>query len=314
MSAFDMEGLDPEDDGEEVNMEEVAAAVSLTDDMLKINSSFFTKSQWNFLESDKSNTELFQKLAEFGAKNRDNLEVLLTPFSEEEYAGMRKHLMDKLGSPGNKCFPDLSEDGGEDKKSKDKGSKDKKDKDKKSSSGAKKGEVVKKADLIKRENMMKLIKDDVDKMSVNPDLSLPQIRNWHQPISLLVHIMHWAINVILSLRDKYKDSNGKLVSVSSKLAIDCSMSLFRAIKDLRAIAPPTLLTDAEFITEKLSKSLRSKCGEDLIGLISMSHPELIAETSYDGIKPLGISLYPEQTKVLRMIDSSVATGKPLLLG
>lgn len=304
MSAFDLEGLDPED--EVYTQEEEAAAsaaAALSDDMLKINSSFFSPTQWNYLESDKSNTELFQKLAEAGVKIREPMESTMTPFSEEEYVGMRKHLLDKIGSPGDKCFPGLINEE-EEKKGKDK-------KDKKSS----KKEVVKKADLIKRENTMKLIKEDVDKMSVNRDLSLPQIRNWFQPASLLVHVMHWAVHVILSLRDKYKDpSTGKLIAVSSKIALDCSMSLYRALKDLRAICPAQLIADAEFISEKLSKSLRSKCGDDLVGLIFMSHPELVSDTSYDMIKPYGISLYPEQQQVVRMIDNSLATNSPLLIG
>ena len=303
MSAFDLEGLDPED--EVYNQEEesaASAAAALSDDMLKINSSFFSTAQWNYLESDKSNTELFQKLAEAGVRIREPVETATTPFSEEEYAGMRKHLLDKIGSPGDKCFPGLL---GEDS--------DKKGKDKKDKKSRK--EVVKKADLIKRENTMKLIKEDVDKMSINRDLSLPQIRNWFQPVSLLVHVMHWSVHVILSLRDKYKDpASGKLVSVSSKVALDCSMSLFRALKDLRAIAPPQLVADAEFISEKLSKSLRSKCGDDLVGLIFLAHPELVSDTSYDMIKPYGISLYPEQQQVVRMIDNSLATNTPILIG
>jgi hypothetical protein len=312
MSAFEMEDVEEEIE----NVEEISAAANLTDDMLKINSSFFSKTQWNYLETDKSSSELFQKLAEFGTRIREVVDSERAPFTEDEYAGMRKHLIDKLGSPGDKCFPDLN---AEDEK-KGGGSKDKKggkDKDaKKGGGGGKKGgEVVKKADLIKRENMMKLIREDVDRMSVNRDLSLPGIRNWHQPVSLLVHVMHWSVAVILSLRDKYKDpSSGKLISVSSKVALDCSMSLYRAMKDLRSIAPHSLMVDAEFIAEKLSKSLRTKCGDDLVGLISMNHPELISETSYDSIKPYGITLYPEQQQVVRLIDDCLSSRKPLLLG
>lgn len=315
MSEFDHQNAEEEEEGGGVDMDQMmasATAANVSDDMLKINSSFFSKAQWDFLEEDKSSSELFQKLAEYGVKVREEPENILVPFGEEEYACMRKHLIEKLGSPGDKCFPDPAtlEDG---KKGSGTGSEKDKKGGKKGAGGKK--EVIKKADLIKRENLMKLIKDDVDKMSVNRDLSLPHLRNWFQPISLLVHVMQWAVHIILSLRDKYKDpSSGKLVSVSSKIAIDCAMSLYRASKDLAPIAPPRLLFDVNFIAEKLLKSLRSKCGDDLISLISMSYPELISETSYDGIKPYGIALYGEQQDVLRRIDASLRAAKPLLIG
>jgi hypothetical protein len=316
MSAFDLECLDPEED---ILEEDVTNAANLTDDMLKINSSFFSKAQWNYLESDKSNTELYQKLAESGIKIREIVDTNIVPFSDEEYVGMRKHLIEKIGSPGDKCFPDLNGEGGDDKKSsKDSKSSNKNTKDikKSTTSGSgKKGEVVKKADVIKRENMMKLIREDVDKMSVNRDVSLPHLRNWFQSISLLVHVMQWAIHVILALRDKYKDPNtGKLLPVSTKVAIDCAMSLYRAMNDMRGMSPVQLIADVEYIAEKLSKALKSKCGDDLIGLISLSHPELISDTSYDSIKPYGIGLYPEQQRVVKMIDESVASKQPALIG
>lgn len=320
MSAFDtMDAMDLDDDQDMdmLDVDEETTNVNLSDDMLKINSPVFSKAQWYYLENDKSNIELFQKLSAYGANLREVTETVLSAFSEDEYMGMRKHLLDKIGSPGDKCFPDLNATSeGNDEKSKGKDSKKSSSKDaKKTDKGAGKKEVVKKADLIKRDNMMKLIKDDVDKMSVNRDLSLPQIRNWHQPISLLVHVLHWAVSVILSLRDKYKDpSSGKLVSVSAKVALDCAMSLYRVVKDLRDIAPPSLLQDAEFIAEKLSKSLRSKCGEDLISVISLNYPEIISDTSYDSVKPMGISLYAEQKLVLQKIDASLQSGIPLLMG
>ena len=46
----------------------------------------------------------------------------------------------------------------------------------------------------------------------------------------------------------------------------------------------------------------------------MNHPELISDTSYDAIKPMGINLYPEQLVVLRKMDESIHLNKPLLLG
>ena len=99
-----------------------------------------------------------------------------------------------------------------------------------------------------------------------------------------------------------------------KIAVDCFVSLYRGKEDLKHVCPITLQEDIKVIDDMLHKQLTSKFGDDLLTILSVDVPWLINENFYDTVKPKSIQLYEEQQVVLNMIDESLATNKPLLVG
>ena len=241
------------------------------------------------------------KLAEYGEKINVKEELVQKVLTEDDYMTMRTYMLEKIGSWTTKYLaPDIPK---VEESSKSSGKK-----------GSKKAEKpLSKAEIIVKANTQKLLIGDIDTMRINDDMSVSEIKKWHQPASLLIYLVYWGLHVIHVLKGKLK-VDSKIVTVSNKIALDCYMSLYRASKDLANISPPLLLADAQVIDELLSKLLASKVGNELLGLLVTSHPELISDTYYDTVKPKNICLYEEQQKVLQLLHDSIALNKPLLIG
>ena len=253
-----------------------------------------------FIEQNKSDTALYMKLAEFGVKIDETEDVHKKILSEDDYLYMRGYMMEKLGSWTSKYLapvtaaPAAATKGGG-----------------KKGGGRKAGPS--KAELIVQKNTIKLLAGDVDSMRVGDDVCACEIKKWHQPASLLLYCLYWGLHVIHVLKGKYK-VDGKKLTVSQKIAMDCYMSLYRASQEMRDVAPAILLEDTVTVDALLKKQLVDNYGPDLLGLLVTLTPELISDTFYDTVKPKNIMLYEEQTTVLRKINESLSTNQPLLLG
>lgn len=238
------------------------------------------------------------KLADFG-KLSSKQDSEMKPLSDEDYLFMRAKMIEKLGSLATKYLPPAAPPVASKKAEKGKG-------------GNKKQSKNTAAKIVK-ENTEKLLISDVNSMRIGNDVSLSENHKWHEPCSLLMSLLYWGLHVIHALKGKLKIDN-KTAVIPMKVAMDCFVSLYRGKEDMKSICPVTLLDDIKVVDELLHKQLTKKYGDDLLALLSVDVPWLINENFYDTVKPKSIQLYEEQQLVLNMIDESLSTNKPVLVG
>lgn len=245
------------------------------------------------------------KLAEYGQKIDDVEVIHQKVLCQEDYAFMRNEMLVKLGSWSTKYLPASVPTAAPTAAAKG---------NNKKGGGNKKNAAPSKAEIIVRMNTQKLLKGDVDYMRITADVGVSEVTKWHQPASLLLYLVYWALHVIHALKGKLKGDNSKVMNVSSRVAMDCYMSLYRAARDMADVVPPMMLEDVKLMDEHLHTYLTSKITVNPLGTLVISHPELITDTHYDVVKPKNIALYAEQQAVLQMVNDSLVGNKPLLIG
>ena len=111
-----------------------------------------------------------------------------------------------------------------------------------------------------------------------------------KPIESFLCVVYWAI-FLLAKRD---------TDINLSFFLNCSISLFRAIEDLRPILHIDIINDSTLILDKLEKVIYSK-NKNII----LTNLHLISDSYWDKEKPKSITLYKEQKDILSLISSRI---------
>ena len=148
---------------------------------------------------------------------------------------------------------------------------------------------------IKEANMKKNIEMFIENLVISNNIPVSS----KDPITSFFLMVYWALFLY---RNKKTD-------IDLAIYLDCSISLFRAIKDSEHFLSDVIITESYELLEKIEKIIKKiKTGPDLFNFIK-NNLKLISDSFWDKNKPKAISLYEEQKNILSLVSSNLDTNK-----
>ena len=120
--------------------------------------------------------------------------------------------------------------------------------------------------------------------------NIPGSLDVKNPVESFLNVIYWAI-FLLGKKD---------TDINLSFFLNCSISLYRAIQDLRPILHIDIINDSTLILDKLEKVIYSK-NKNII----LTNLHLISDSFWDKEKPKSITLYKEQKDILTLISSKI---------